>query len=284
MSIRLSYTNIIRKILIPLTLFCLMTSCTSVDKLNTAEKSVGAGTVIGAGIGAVTGSATGSAGEGLVLGALAGAGLGAMVGNQFQEQEKSMAQQAEQIALQEKELRKQQSELDELRQVTQDRISYKKPSRNNYFERSKSDTQFKSDKIIQEKDIVTNKAVSVPDQKVADARASYRWQPPKQTKKIVPKPEPVAKRVIPARPAKSAECQQATDEAEKASSSGIIAEKLYHFRRALRICPDDAEIHTGLSRVYIELDRKDDARFELEEALRLDPAYAPAKKLYDQLS
>lgn len=73
------------------------------------------------------------------------------------------------------------------------------------------------------------------------------------------------------------ECKDADAEVQKASASLETADKLFHYRRALRLCPDNASYHAGLAEVYVTLNRKDDAAFEYNEALRLDPSLETAQ-------
>lgn len=70
----------------------------------------------------------------------------------------------------------------------------------------------------------------------------------------------------------TAECQQADQEMHKADIAQESADKLFHIRRALRLCPDNAGYHGSLGDVYLKLGRREDARFEFEQALKLDPA------------
>ena len=86
-----------------------------------------------------------------------------------------------------------------------------------------------------------------------------------------------------AAPETSAECKQATDEVSKADSSSEVADKLFHYRRALRLCPDNAQYHVGLGNIYQSLNRKMDAEFEYREALRIDPNIEEAKKNLDSV-
>jgi tetratricopeptide (TPR) repeat protein len=74
----------------------------------------------------------------------------------------------------------------------------------------------------------------------------------------------------------SAECQRAEEEASKAALAPEIADKLFHYRRALRLCPDSPYYHNGLGEVYLALNRYEDAEFEFREALKLDPSFKPA--------
>lgn len=75
----------------------------------------------------------------------------------------------------------------------------------------------------------------------------------------------------------SEECKKADAEVSKASESKEPADQLFHYRRALRLCPGKAEYHLGLGRVYQSLKRSSDAEFEFREALRLDPSLTAAK-------
>jgi tetratricopeptide (TPR) repeat protein len=82
----------------------------------------------------------------------------------------------------------------------------------------------------------------------------------------------------------SDDCVAANEEAKKANGVTEVADKLFHNRRALRLCPESPALHHGLAAVYLELGRIEDAKFELEEALRLDPSYAPASISLKSLS
>jgi tetratricopeptide (TPR) repeat protein len=48
------------------------------------------------------------------------------------------------------------------------------------------------------------------------------------------------------------------------------------FQEAARLAPQSPAVHYNLGRFYFETAKYDDARKELEEAVRLDPSYAPA--------
>lgn len=68
----------------------------------------------------------------------------------------------------------------------------------------------------------------------------------------------------------SKECAQASTEAQKGKAAADTADKLYHFRRAIRLCPGKAEFHKILGDTYTAMGRKLDAEFELGEAQRLE--------------
>lgn len=74
------------------------------------------------------------------------------------------------------------------------------------------------------------------------------------------------------------DCAQAKVEVESAKSTEVIADKLFYYRKALRLCPDSAEYHNGLGEVFLILNRKEDAIYEFKEALKINPSLDIAKK------
>lgn len=81
----------------------------------------------------------------------------------------------------------------------------------------------------------------------------------------------------------SGECGQASQEIEKSKQVSEPAEKLFHYRRALRLCPSEARYHVHLGDHYRSLKRDADANFEYKEALALDPSNAEVKKKVEEL-
>lgn len=77
---------------------------------------------------------------------------------------------------------------------------------------------------------------------------------------------------------RAASCDGGDRELSLAEGSVEVAEKLLHYRRALRICPENPEYHNALGELYLRLERKVDAEFEFREALNLDRAYQPAEE------
>lgn len=70
---------------------------------------------------------------------------------------------------------------------------------------------------------------------------------------------------------KDANCADAEKEAVRARNATSDADKLFYFRRALRLCPKEPTYHVEMGKVYGEIGRIDDARFEFNKALELDP-------------
>ena len=58
---------------------------------------------------------------------------------------------------------------------------------------------------------------------------------------------------------------------------GQYTEALRHFRGALELRPQSAEIHNNLGVTWHALGDRDRARSEIEAALKIDPEYRPAK-------
>lgn len=75
----------------------------------------------------------------------------------------------------------------------------------------------------------------------------------------------------------SEECKGAQQEASKASAASETADKLFHIRRALRMCPSNADFHHELGKLYKYLGRNSDAKFEFDEAIRINPSHQEAK-------
>jgi tetratricopeptide (TPR) repeat protein len=86
-----------------------------------------------------------------------------------------------------------------------------------------------------------------------------------------------AKAVVP----QDRNCKGAEVEAKRARSASSEADRLFYYRRALRLCPLEPGYHLEIGRVYAELGRKEDAEFEFHKALELDPESEEAQ---DELS
>ncbi|MCB0322309.1 MAG: hypothetical protein KDD69_02015 [Bdellovibrionales bacterium] len=66
-------------------------------------------------------------------------------------------------------------------------------------------------------------------------------------------------------------CLEGEAEAERARNASSDADKLFYFRRALRLCPKEPVYRIEIGRVYSGIGRTEDARFEFTKALELDP-------------
>jgi tetratricopeptide (TPR) repeat protein len=73
------------------------------------------------------------------------------------------------------------------------------------------------------------------------------------------------------------DCAQAGAEIRSAMNESQSKEKLFRYRRALRMCPDKAEFHSALGELYLDMNRIHDAEYEFNEAVRLDPSDKKAK-------
>lgn len=97
----------------------------------------------------------------------------------------------------------------------------------------------------------------------------------------LPPPEVIpAERVAKAAPS-GPNCDEAAAEAERGLNAGSPADRLFYLRRAARLCPAEPTYHLELGRSYVELGKKNDARFEFRQAIDLDPENQLAR---DELS
>jgi hypothetical protein len=82
----------------------------------------------------------------------------------------------------------------------------------------------------------------------------------------------------------SSSCREGQEEVDSARVAGDAADKLFHLRRALRLCPNEALFHLELARLYRTLARKADATFEYQEALSINPNLIGVKEELNQLN
>jgi len=74
------------------------------------------------------------------------------------------------------------------------------------------------------------------------------------------------------------EAQEAKEAQQAAASASENSDKLFHLRKALRLCPNSAETHYELGKVYLSMDRAADANYEFKQSLSIDPNYASAQE------
>lgn len=261
-----------------------LTGCTQPGE--TTGIGAATGGVIGAGLGAIVGNQTGNPGSGLVIGAAAGAGTGAMVGNALQAQEETLRSQDEAIERQEQLIRAQKSELEELRKMNQAGDSTSAQLRKKYSMAHPSSASAAASSAAATSPAMTDVAEKTASEdskaearkkafnettkakKPVSEKASFDWN--KEDSKTLAKGDAGSD-------TESSECSKASAEITKGGESTDSAEKLFHYRRALRFCPNNAEYHNKLGELYLSLNRKDDAEFEYKEALRLDPSNSHAR-------
>ena len=257
------------RLLIVFCLAFLLIGCSSSYKPNTTDRAAGVGAVVGAGLGAIIGSGVGDPLSGMAIGAVAGGGVGSMIGNQFQVKEEQLAQQSEVITTQEKELSAQKSEIEELRRESQERV------------------KFNSEDIPVRFSEPRNEVVQIQPEQGRLKGSNYAAVSPISPKfENITEPEPKAAYDWKQGTAKVgvAVCKEGDQEYALAKTKTESAEKLYHLRRALRVCPEQAVYHNAIGEIYLELQRIDDARFEFNEALRINPDFAEAKNNLNRIS
>lgn len=306
-----------------------------------------AGGAIGAGLGAIIGNQTGSTGGGIAIGAVAGAATGALVGNALQAQQEKTQSQNEAIARQEKTLRAQRSEIEELRRmqsdsgtsygqartvnaylVEQKRLQLQRrgpaprggsgeghysppplssraseplaryeiktsPLAKKSAPRVEAPTAPKTTNILtrttatglKERDLASE---SVANIETTTASSAVDEAPIKQESAPVKKEQaPTKKEETTAKMAPSAEqpsgCEESKKDREAAAAASEGSDKLFHLRRALRVCPNNAETHVELGKAYLMMDRASDASYEFKQALSIDPTSKAAKDSLDEL-
>jgi len=244
------------------------------------KTAIGAATggAIGAGMGAIIGSQTGDAGTGLVLGAAAGAGTGAMIANAFEAQDEAIRSQDEAIERQEQTLRAQRTEIDELRRMNGSdggTIRTAPSSLPNSLAPQKAAPIQERNAYMAPPAAAQPQAMR-PSQALSDTNVNSGAPSLDEVQPL----ESSARGSIDASKiatSKSADCSKADEEITLAKGTTEAGDKLFHHRRALRLCPNDASIHNALGELYLSMNRSEDAEFEFKEALRLNPGFEVAK-------
>lgn len=270
------------------------------------------GGIIGAGLGAIVGNQTGNAASGMVVGAVAGAATGGLIGNAIEEQQKAIEGYDERLQRQHQVISSQRSEIHELKQVGQADSSLGVSGGYNHqatyagggyhlgarqpagvksaslgLSRSAGTSQKGRIGIVEPRlpvdsdpqvDLARDSGISGANdfQRSSEgqesARAAHDW---KSTNSVI-SAESTLNGTI--------ECKNAREEVQRAKVLDEPADKLFHYRRALRLCPDVAAFHNELGELYLSLDRAGDAEYEFSQALRIDPSYQPAQINLTRLS
>ena len=291
-----------------------MAGCTK-PKQTTAIGSV-AGGAIGAGLGAIVGNQTGNAGSGVAIGAVAGAATGALVGNALQAQQEKVDSQRETVQRQEQAIRAQRSEIEELRRmqsdtgyssgrsqnvsaylVEQKRLQLQKRGpaprgQSNASDYTPPPLAMKSSEPLARYESKTPPLSAEPKKVKASApvgkgieekdlasKASTAAEEVKTevTAEAVAVKEETTAKVAEGAPAKSG-CEEGKEARDAAANASDDSDKLFHLRKALRLCPNSAETHYDLGKAYLRMDRAADANYEFKQALSIDPSFEPARE------
>ena len=81
----------------------------------------------------------------------------------------------------------------------------------------------------------------------------------------------------------SPSCLEAENEAERAREATSDADKLFYYRRALRLCGESSNYHFETARAYLAIGRREDAAFEFRQALDLDPNNKAAAQMLENM-
>ena len=316
-------------VILALTALVAATGCTKPKQ--TTAVSAAAGGAIGAGLGAIVGNQTGNAGSGVAIGAVAGAATGALIGNALQAQQEKLDSQKESIQRQDKAIRAQRSEIEELRRmqsdsgytatrtqsanaylVEQKRLQLQKrgPSpkgetlshyapppltsrsseplaryNNKPTSRPATSTEFSPPVVESPKKAVAKSHITqgLEERDLASAAATQAEVEPAQVETTTKE----APKAAPAKVAKNTTgpegCQQGKEAREAAANASDSSDKLFHLRKALRVCPNSAETHYDMGKVYLSMDRAADANYEFKQALSINPNYAAAQESLGEL-
>jgi uncharacterized protein YcfJ len=292
-----------------------VTGCTK-PKQTTAVGSA-AGGAIGAGLGAIVGNQTGNAGSGVAIGAVAGAATGALIGNALQAQQEKVDSQKETVQRQDQAIRAQRSEIEELRRMQSDTgySSSRTQNVNAYLVEQKRLQLQKRGPAPRGQS--NGSSYTPPPLASRNSEPLARYEPkPVEPKKVKASP-PVGKGIeerdlasqasttaevanneVKAAPvavkeettAKVAEpmeakggCQEGKEARDTAANASDNSDKLFHLRKALRLCPNSAETHYELGKAYLSMDRAADANYEFKQALSIDPSFKAAQESLKEL-
>lgn len=261
-------------------LFFLFLLCSCTEPGETTGMAASAGGVIGAGLGAIIGNQTGSAGSGLAVGAVAGAATGALIGNALEEQQKALAGYDERLQRQNQVISSQSSQLREIKRVDldypasgQDRavggaLSPVSSQAQGNTLQAQLPPQVGGHSNATHFGSSGEQLGGTVDQN--SVRAAHDWGSSSSFSGRLGATAGVSH--------DSTECNNAREEVQRAKLLDDPADKLFHYRRAMRLCPGVAEFHNELGELYLSLDRSGDAKYEFDQALQIDPTFQPAQR------
>jgi hypothetical protein len=307
------------RILAFLTSASLLVSVGCTKPKETTAVGSAAGTALGAGLGAIIGNQTGNAGSGVAIGAVAGAATGALVANALQAQQESVRSQDEAIERQERLLQAQRSELNELRTMNSDVVEKKRialqkrgpnpmatyrtasarstewlPTTTDNTMRARmnptldsgkpSRTSALSAKTTSVKTQSNRGAAALPSKSVAPSIAPKLVNDEASSDSDGSDAVTAEKLAGLATESDSEACHDASKEQRAATKATDSSDKLFHLRKALRLCPANAELHHALGKVYASMNRTTDAKQAFAEALKADPTFGAAKSSLNNLT
>jgi len=94
---------------------------------------------------------------------------------------------------------------------------------------------------------------------------------PTKVVKETPVPAPVAATPSSQLRHSSPSCVEAENEAQRAREATSDADRLFYYRRALRLCGESSNYHLETGKAYASIGRVEDAAFEFRQAIDLDP-------------
>ncbi len=126
-------------------------------------------------------------------------------------------------------------------------------------------------------------AVQVPEEKVVSVKpaavTASTGLPTATTEAITD--SGAAKAATAEAPKDLANCKDALKEAERGLRAASDADRLFYLRRAARLCPTEPSYHVELGKLYSAIGKSEDAKYELRQAIDLDPNNQVAR---DELS
>jgi Flp pilus assembly protein TadD len=130
---------------------------------------------------------------------------------------------------------------------------------------------------VQTETASTNVAKVAPSQPVAPKAASLPTDEVTERSANGLKESDIPTAKIAAPVVQTSECKEALAERDLALEAPENSDKLFHLRRALRLCPNNAALHHELGKVYGAMERREDAESEFKQALSIDPSLSAAK-------
>ncbi|RMD88071.1 MAG: tetratricopeptide repeat protein, partial [Candidatus Dadabacteria bacterium] len=156
----------------------------------------------------------------------------------------------------------QQAEIEELRRLGQDNVAFE--SRSRLSPNISSNAKAPYHKKGRQRSALIERKIQIRD----NSRASTIATVGDSVGAISPPRVPSNRKSL---SLNSEQCKKAEKTALKARESQDDSDKLFYYKTAARLCPDNPAFHINIARHYIKQGREEDAKFEFETALSLDP-------------